>query len=42
MVPLYDVRVIEDDPDLKSLHTDPRFKALIARARKLEVPPATQ
>lgn len=36
MVPLYDAGVIESDPDLQSLHGDPRFKSLMAHARKLQ------
>jgi serine/threonine protein kinase/Flp pilus assembly protein TadD len=35
LVPAIDVRSIEQDPDLTSLHGDPRFKALIAHARKV-------
>jgi hypothetical protein len=37
MVALYGTRVIEEDSDLKYLHGDPRFNALIAHAKKLEI-----
>lgn len=38
LLPTYDAGLIENDSDLKSLHGDPRFTALIAHARKLQIP----
>lgn len=39
LIPTFHASVIEKDPDLKSLHGDPRFTALIAHARKLQASP---
>lgn len=34
LIPFFDARVIEQDPDLILLHGDPRFEALVARAKE--------
>jgi hypothetical protein len=33
-LPTYAILGMDQDPDLKSLHGDPRFEALVAKARQ--------